>query len=142
MNRYVGYMGYLVFGVALAATLASLFFSEILGWAPCLLCWYQRILLYPIVVISGVGVIRKTNEWPITTLILAGIGWVMALYHSLLQWSIIPESIAPCTLGVSCVTPELDIFGFITIPFMSLVAFSVIISASVLYMKKEEKEIE
>ena len=140
MNKYVGYAGYVAFGMALIATLSSLFLSEILHWTPCVLCWYQRIAMYPLVIITGVGVVRRTNEWPIVALIIGGIGWVIALYHSLLQWGIISESLAPCVEGVSCVTRHGVWFGFITIPFLSFVAFSIIIAMSVVARKGEKSE--
>lgn len=140
MSKLLGYAGYAAFGVALTAMLGSLFMSEILHWPPCRLCWYQRIFMYPLVFIIGIAIMRKDKSWPITTLVLAGIGWFIALYHSLLQWKILPESMAACTSGVSCTTAEINYLGFITIPFMSLVAFSTIIVLTVMYLKGSQNE--
>ncbi len=117
---------YLIFGLALISTLVSFSFSEILHWAPCILCWYQRILMYPIVIISAVGIIRKDLNLPYYIISLSLVGVVIALYHSLLQWGIIPEQLAPCQIGTSCKVRHTAWFGFITIPFMSLVSFTFI----------------
>lgn len=136
MNKLIEYAGYGVFGVAMMATLSSLVASEVFNLPPCDLCWYQRVFMYPIAIIVGVSIMRRDKSWPLTTLILSGIGWLIALYHSLLQWSIIPSTLAPCTNGVSCATTEIDPFlGFITIPFMSLLAFTAIIALSVVFLK-------
>lgn len=135
MNKIAGYAGYVAFGMALIATLSSLYLSEILHWTPCILCWYQRILMYPLVLIIGIAVIRRDNNWPITTLALASIGWLVALYHSLLQWGIVPSSLAPCTVGESCLVRHTAWFGFITIPFLSWVAFTVIIVMALIFWK-------
>jgi disulfide bond formation protein DsbB len=140
MNKFIGYAGYIAFGMALIATLSSLYLSEVLHWTPCILCWYQRILMYPLVVVTGVGVIRRSSDWSIMALILGGIGWVVALYHSLLQWGVISESLAPCAEGVSCVTRHFTWLGFITIPFLSFTAFTVIIVMSLLVWKGAKSE--
>lgn len=136
MSKITNYLGYGAFGVALIATLASLTLSEIFKWVPCDLCWYQRIFMYPLVVVIGVGVMRRDSSWPITALALSVVGWIIALYHSLLQWNIIPSDLAPCTNGVSCAVREIDpLLGFITIPFLSLAAFTTIIIMTALYWK-------
>src|ERR1035437_10149773 len=118
---------YLVWAVALISTAGSLAMSEIFHLTPCVLCWYQRILMYPLVLITGVGILRKQRDWVHYVLPLAAAGVLVALYHSLLQWGILPETIAPCTAYVSCVTKQIDWLGFITIPFMSFLAFSAIV---------------
>lgn len=140
MKKFIGYAGYIAFAMALIATLSSLYLSEVLHWTPCILCWYQRILMYPLIVVIGAGVMRRSKEWPVTTLILAGIGWVIALYHSLLQWGVISEALAPCAEGVSCVVKHSSWFGFVTIPFLSFVSFTVIIAMSYLVWKGNKSE--
>ncbi len=141
MLKLVDYAGYGAFGVALMATLSSLAASELFHMPPCELCWYQRVFMYPIAIVIGIAIVRRDTSWPLTTMILAGIGWLISLYHSLLQWGIIPSTLAPCTGGVSCATPEMDpILGFITIPFMSFMAFSAIIICAVLYWKGAKNE--
>lgn len=135
MSGWKTYIGYAAFTIALLATVGSLAMSEGYGLVPCVLCWYQRILMYPLVLVIGVGIMRKDSTWTYTALSLAVIGWLIALYHSLLQWGFISERLAPCVAGVSCTNKQIDLFGFITIPFMSLLAFSAIIILSWLFMK-------
>lgn len=133
-------MGYGAFGTALLATLASLTLSEVFKWVPCDLCWYQRVFMYSLPFIIGIGVMRKDDNWTITALPIAVIGWLIALYHSLLQWGIIPSGMAPCTNGVDCSIKEIEPWlGFVTIPFMSLVSFTLIIAMTVIYKRGVEK---
>lgn len=141
MNKLREYAGYGVFGVALMATVSSLVASEVFSLPPCDLCWYQRVFMYPIVVIVGVSILRRDSSWPVTTIVLSGIGWLIALYHSLLQWGIIPSTLAPCTNGVSCASSEIDpLLGFITIPFLSLLSFTAVIALSVLFFKGSQND--
>lgn len=126
---------YLAFIQSLFATLGSLYFSEIKHYPPCILCWYQRILLYPLVIIIAVGILRKDKGLPLYVLPMSILGMFIALYHVLLQYSILPESVAPCALGVSCTTKYIEYFGFITIPLMSFVTFMVITLCMVSYLK-------
>lgn len=111
--------------VSLLATLGSLFFSEVMLLPPCVLCWYQRIAIYPLVVISSVGLIARDRRvasylWPF---VLAGLA--IAIYHNLLYYDLIPQTITPCAKGVSCTDRQIEWLGFITIPLLSLFAFVV-----------------
>jgi disulfide bond formation protein DsbB len=117
---------YLAWIQAIVATLGSLYFSEVMKFPPCVLCWYQRIFMYPLVFILAVGMVRKDKKIYTYVLPLSITGLLIAIYHNLLYYQIIPESMAPCVNGVSCTTKFIEWFGFITIPFLSLVAFSVI----------------
>lgn len=128
MNPVAVYARYAAFTMALIATSGSLFLSEVLHLPPCVLCWYQRTMMYPLVFILLIGILRGDRKLYQYVLPLASIGWVIALYHSLLQWKIIPEYVAPCQSGISCTTVQVNLMGFVTIPFMSLVAFTVIIA--------------
>lgn len=109
------------------ATLGSLFFSEVMKFPPCLLCWYQRICMYPLVVILLVGLFPFERKVLKFSMPLALIGWFTAFYHNLLYYKVLPESAAPCVQGISCTTVQLEWFGFVTIPFLSLFAFSLIL---------------
>jgi disulfide bond formation protein DsbB len=140
MQKWRIYSVYVAFTQALLATVGSLYLSQIVHLPPCLLCWYQRICMYPLVIILGVGILRKDKNLYQYALPLAVIGWVIALYHSLLQWKIIPDSLAPCVQGVSCTTVQVHLLGFITIPFMSLVAFSIIIAALIVEWRTTPNE--
>jgi disulfide bond formation protein DsbB len=125
---------YAAWVVALISLLGSLGFSEVLHLAPCVLCWWQRIFMYPMVVIAGVGILRRDEGWAHYVFPLAVVGTVVALYHSLLQWGILPEAVAPCVAGVSCVTKQINWLGFITIPFMSMLAFGAISIVTAAYI--------
>lgn len=104
----------------------SLFFSEVMKLPPCLLCWYQRIAMYPLVLILPIGIISQDSKVRRYSLPLALIGFVIASYHVLLYYGVIPESIVPCTQGVSCTSRQIEWLGFITIPLLSFMAFTVI----------------
>ncbi len=112
---------------AMLATGGSLFFSEVLRWIPCELCWYQRILMYPLIVILFVGIWRDDRQvhWYALPLSLSGIA--VSLYHYLMVMLIIPP--APCAGAVPCAFDYINIPGalsFVKIPFLALVAFVII----------------
>jgi disulfide bond formation protein DsbB len=123
--------------IATIAMCGSLFFSEVMEFPPCVLCWYQRIAMYPLVIIFLVGSFQSVKSafafsWPFVS-----IGWLIALYHNLLHYEIIPESASPCLEGVSCSTVYINWFGFITIPILSFVSFSLIFALLMLLKKKD-----
>ncbi|MES2526869.1 MAG: disulfide oxidoreductase [Bdellovibrionota bacterium] len=133
----------LIFGswlVAAVSTAGSLFFSEVMMYPPCVLCWYQRICMYPLVVILMTGLFPADKNVVRFSLPLAGVGWLIAFYHNLLYYKILPESVAPCRAGISCTTVHIEWLGFITIPFLSLVAFSIIISLLIIVRRKLSHE--
>ena len=113
--------------VASISTLGSLFFSEIMNFAPCVLCWYERVCLYPLVVIVSMGLFSFDKGVIRFSLPLAVIGWLITLYHNLLYYGIIPESIQPCSQGVSCTEEWISLFGLFSIPLLALMSFSLII---------------
>ncbi len=110
------------FVVALGATLGSLYFSEIAGFPPCKLCWLQRIAIYPTVLILAVGLIRRDSFVHLYILPLMVFGLIVSIYHNLLYYKVISDSLAPCELGVSCTTKYIEWLGFLTIPLLSLFA--------------------
>ena len=114
--------------VVTVSAMGSLFFSYVMGFVPCVLCWYQRIFLFPLVIILAVGLFPFDKNVVKYTLPLAIAGWLTALYHNLLYAGIIPESIQPCSQGVSCTEEYIDLFGFLSIPMLSLLSFSTIIA--------------
>jgi disulfide bond formation protein DsbB len=133
---------HLVYGawaVALIATVSSWALSEIFHLAPCILCWVQRIFMYPLAIIMPVGILRKDPELPYYVLPLSVTGTVVAFYHSLLQWQILPETVAPCQVGVSCVTKQIEVWGFATIPFASFVCFAGITAVMVMALLRERR---
>ena len=129
------YIPYITWSTALLATLGSLYFSEIMKLPPCVLCWFQRIMLYPLVFIIGTGIIRKDPNMPYYVLPLSITGLLIAVYHNLLYYGIIPESITPCSTGISCTTRQIEILGFITIPLLSLLAFTFITISMIIYRR-------
>ena len=122
---------------ATVATFGSLFFSEVLKFPPCVLCWYQRIAMYPLVLLLAIGIVRKDKGIAWYVLPLSIVGMVIAGFHNLLYWKIIPESQAPCIAGVSCTTKFIEWFGFVTIPFLSFLAFMVITLCLWLYQRMQ-----
>jgi len=113
--------------IAGVSTLGSLFFSEIMQFPPCVLCWYQRIFLFPLVFIFASGLYSFGKSVVGYAAPLVAAGWLVALYHNLLYVGIIPESIQPCSQGVSCTEEYIDLFGFLTIPMLSLLSFTCIL---------------
>ena len=125
----------LIFGAWLIATVSTLgarFFGEVMQLPPCVLCWYQRICMFPLVLILPVGLFPLERKVVRYALPLAGIGWLFAVFHVLLIAGVIPESIKPCTQGVPCSEKVIEWFGFVTIPLLAIVAFSAIIALLVL----------
>jgi disulfide bond formation protein DsbB len=122
--------------VAVIATLGSLFFSEIMEFPPCTMCWYQRICMYPLTVIFLIGLIKYDENAFFYALPLVIIGWGWAFYHTLLILGIISEELAPCVLGVPCSTMYLNWFGFLDIPMLSLAAFTLIAINLIIFYKK------
>ena len=114
--------------VALTASLGALFLGEVMGMTPCVLCWYQRISMFPLVLVLGVGLLPFDARSSRYGLPLAAVGWIMALYHCLLYWGVIPPDLVPCGQGASCSQIDLQLLGFITIPLLSLTAFTLILA--------------
>lgn len=129
-----------VLAISIIATLGSLFFSEIMKLPPCVLCWYQRICMYPIIAISAIGLWKKDKNLPYFILPLSIIGLIISIYHNLLYFKILPESVAPCTMGISCTSKQIELLGFITIPLMSFTAFLIITSLTLFYLKTTSKK--
>lgn len=127
---------HIAFVQSIIAMLGSLYFSEVMKLPPCVLCWYQRIAMYPLVIIFAVGLLRKDKTAVWYALPLSVTGLLIAIYHNLLYYGILPESIQPCTLGVSCTTKFFEWFGFVTIPFLSLVAFTIITTCLIATIKR------
>ena len=112
--------------VALSATLGALFIGEVMGETPCLLCWYQRIFMFPLALILLIACVKEDAGIWRYALPLALIGAGFALYHSLLYAGIIAEPIVQCGAGPSCSSASMSLFGWLPIPFLSLIAFGAI----------------
>ncbi len=125
----------LAFCVALVSTLGSLFFSDIMQFIPCSLCWYQRIFMYPLVFIFLVNLLYPDNAVYKYAFPLVIIGTGSAFYHNLVMLGIIPEELSPCVQGVPCSTEYINWLGFINIPLLSLIGFVLILVLLILAKK-------
>jgi len=114
---------FLAWLTAMLAVLGALFMSEIMGFAPCVLCWYQRIFMFPLVFILALGLFPFDPKVLRYALPLSVIGLAIAAFHVLLVWGIVPEALAPCRQGIPCKTVQIEWFGFVTIPLLSFLAF-------------------
>ncbi|MBU0945273.1 MAG: disulfide bond formation protein B [Proteobacteria bacterium] len=117
----------------------SVFFSYVMEFAPCVLCWYQRICLFPLLLIIAAGLFPLDRRVVRYALPLAIAGWLTAFYHTLLYSGIIPESIQPCAQGVSCTEEYIKLFGVLTIPMLSLLSFSTIIALLLIFKRRMSK---
>jgi disulfide bond formation protein DsbB len=114
--------------VATASTVGSLIYSEGYGMEPCRLCWYQRIAMYPLVLILLVAVAAADRAAWRYVVPLAGAGSLISIYHLVVQWT--PAETGACELGVPCSLRYVEEFGFVTIPFMALAGFLAIMAFS------------
>ena len=138
LNKYALYLAFLQ---AWAATLGSLYFSEVKGLFPCQLCWYQRIFMYPLAVIFAVAIFRKDKNAAYYALPLSIIGAFIALYHYLIQWTSLKDiNLISCSLANDCSQKQVVYLGFITIPLFSLAAF-LVITFLMLYLIKFHKNV-
>lgn len=131
----------LAFVVALAGTLCSLFYSLVAGFAPCSLCIWQRILLYPQVFFLGLALWFKNKKLHIYSIILSVAGGVVALYHSFIQFGGSP--IVPCSasgISISCTKRYFLEFGYVTIPTMALTSFLLILLLLIAIRIEKEPE--
>ena len=142
MNQKINntFLLYLCWIVAAVSLTGSLFFSEVMKFQPCVLCWYQRIAMYPLVILFGVGFFQEIKATIHFTIPLVFLGWAASVYHNLLHYGIIPESASPCQLGVSCSTVYVNWFGFITIPMLSFIAFSIILITLIILNRRVTNE--
>jgi disulfide bond formation protein DsbB len=119
---------FLAWLIAAVSTLGALFFSEVMQLAPCELCWWQRIFMFPLVLLIPVGLFPFDPRVVRYALPIAVVGWGFAVFHWLLVLGVIPESIRPCVRGVPCSEVTFEWLGFINIPLLSVMAFSGIIA--------------
>jgi disulfide bond formation protein DsbB len=113
--------------IAAISTLGALFLGEVMHLPPCVLCWYQRICMFPLALILPIGLFPFDRKVVRYALPLAVPGGLVAVFHQLLIVGVIPESIKPCTQGVPCTEKVIEWFGWVTIPLLSISAFSTII---------------
>lgn len=129
----------LMWTTSLVATLGSLYFSEIQLYEPCKFCWFQRIFMYPLVLILGIAYIQRNVKIAVTSAVFSVIGACTALYHYGIQKvPYLHDNAASCG-RVPCTGQYINWFGFVTIPFLSLAAF-LIIAITSFYMIKQLKK--
>lgn len=117
---------FLAWLVAAVSTLGALFLGEVMGYEPCVLCWYQRIAMFPLVFVLAAGLFpfdRRVGRYALP-LVLAG--WLLAVFHLALIAGWVPETIKPCQQGVPCSDVKVVWFGFVSIPLLSVLSFSLI----------------
>ena len=116
----------LAWAIATVATIGSLYFSEVLKYVPCNLCWYQRILMYPLVIILGIAAVRKDFGIVKYILPITIVGLCTSTYHYLMQKTDIVVSNTKVCGIIPCDVEYINWFGFVTIPFLALTAFVLI----------------
>lgn len=129
MNNYRKSETYILYAwlIALVATLAAIFIGEIMGQMPCQLCWYQRIAMFPLAIILGTASFKNDLNIVFHALPIALVGGGIAAWHSLLYAGMVPEPIRPCSqTGPSCSGEGQTIFGFLSLPYLSFTAFTLI----------------
>jgi len=122
--------------VALVATSAALFIGEVMGMTPCLLCWYQRIFMFPLALILGMAAFGNDRRGAIYGLPLALGGMAVAAYHTALIAGWVPQWWTPCGAGPSCSNQALVILGNVQIPWLSLLAFTAIVLFLFVHLRK------
>lgn len=127
------------FIISLASIFGSLFFSEVMKFPPCNLCWYQRIFIYPValIVLSGLYFGSKDTNKFLTPFI--SIGFIFSVYHNLVYYKFI-QVIVPCTESAPCTAQQLNYLGFITIPLLSLIAFTALTILNFITIKIDSKK--
>lgn len=128
---------YAAWVVSVIATLGSLYFSEIRGFIPCELCWFQRILMYPLTIILGIAAYRGDTGVKLYVLPMTILGGSISLYHYMLQKIPGFAPLKPCLSGVPCDMQYINWLGFITIPFLALIAFILITIAMFMIRNRE-----
>lgn len=114
---------------AAIATLSVLFLGEIVGLPICSMCWYQRIAMFPLAVVLPFALFPDLDRRVIRAgLALALPGLLLALYHQGIVTGIVPESIQPCRQGIPCSETVVTWFGFVTIPLLSIAAFTTLVA--------------
>ena len=129
---------YIALAAAWIAMCGSLYFSEVKGYIPCVLCWYQRVLMYPLAGIIAIGLMRRDWHLPYYVLPFSVFGLCVSTYHYLLEKTDIFAGAAACRQGVSCTTQWINWFGFVTIPFLALIGFLIITLMSVIALVNHE----
>ena len=128
---------FLAWTIALLATAGALFMGEVMGKTPCVLCWCQRIAMFPLVVILGVGLMDPDSRSIRYACPIALAGWGLAAYHCLVFWGVVTEALVPCGKGSSCADADVQVAGVVPIPLLSLIAFTAILALLLIARRRE-----
>ena len=120
LDKITQWLLWLGLGVSLGAITASLVYSSVIGYPPCVLCWWQRVLIYPQVVLYALALFSSDRKIFRYTLALSLIGLGFAIYHNYLDFG--GTALISCDASVSCTARYVDEFGFVTIPLMSFLS--------------------
>ncbi|WP_019153424.1 disulfide oxidoreductase [Robertmurraya massiliosenegalensis] len=130
---------FIAWAASVIAMFGSLYFSEIRQYEPCELCWYQRILMYPFVIILGIATIKKDYRISLYTMVLSVFGAGISLYHYGIQKFSFLADTAPTCGRIPCTGAYINWFGFVTIPFLALTVFVIIFVCSFMIWKKTKE---
>lgn len=130
----------IIFAVSLGALVFSWWYSNFVNFPPCELCWIQRIFMYPQVLLSFIGILKKDKKIVEYMLPMTVIGSVVALYQSLVHWGIGGGFLACTTAGAECAKVYVLEYGYITIPFMALSSFVYLLTVSLIYYYKTKND--
>ena len=125
----------LALAIASASTAGSLYYSEVAGFPPCELCWYQRICMYALVPVLAVALVRRDppGGWYAIPLALAGLG--LSVYHYQLQ--LFPGQGSTCDAETPCTYKWVDSLGFVSIPFMAGCGFVGVAGLALLSLRSQ-----
>lgn len=130
----------LIFVTSLGALVFSVWYSDVVNFPPCELCWIQRIFMYPQVLLSFIAMMKKDKGIVSYLLPMTILGLVVALYQSLVHWGYGGGFLACTTAGAECAKVYVMEYGYITIPFMSLSSFVYLLTVSILYYKSQNAD--
>lgn len=125
--------------ISLASIFGSLFFSEIMKFPPCDLCWYQRLFIYPVALIIMTGLFLKSQQTNQFVTPFISIGLIISIYHNLVYYKII-QVIVPCSESAPCTAQQLNYLGFITIPLLSLMGFITLMILNFITLSLDSKK--
>lgn len=131
---------YAAWVISMLATLGALFVGEVLGQTPCLLCWYQRIAMFPLAFLLGIACLNNDLNANRYAAPFAAIGAALALWHVLVFYEVTPTMIEPCGQGPSCRSAEMTILGGVPLPVLSLIAFTTVFTLLQLAARRGPRE--
>lgn len=138
MHKYGLYAAWFV---SIIATAGSLYLSDVLMYEPCKLCWFQRIFMYPLVIILGIAAYEQNPRMTKYALPFSIIGGSISIWHILEQKIPGFAKLVPCKVGIPCNFDYLNWFGFITIPMLALTAF-ILITVILFWVRSERDGVE